>query len=214
MSLYLIILKNRTETEQTAWCCCGLTSPWLRTTLRCWSGDIPACNRSPESETGRTSSWISTSRPRTKDSSARREREPSAQPDSNRKNHRRRAMIVTYRHVSSLTGEIRSGLQRVLEAGHRPLAVSGAPCRGFVQRQVPDATDETTGARSLKVVTEQHRHMIHDAPNAAFVTLSCVSEPRVCDEKSGCFTVSEGGTPPTYKGPVRRVRSPPGSLFD
>lgn len=135
-------------------------------------------------------------------------------PTQTEKNHRRRAMIITYRHVSSLTGEIRSRLQRVLEAGHRPLAVSGAPCRGFVQRQVPDATDETTGARSLKVVTEQHRHMIHDASNVAFVTLSCVSEPRVCDVKSGCFTVSEGGTPPTYKGPVRRVRSPPGSLFD
>ncbi len=39
-------------------------------------------------------------------------------------------------------------------------------------------------------------------------------KPGVCNLQCGFFTVSEGGTPPTYKGPVRRVRSPPGIRFD
>lgn len=64
--------------------------------------------------------------------------------------HRRRLHVNTYRHVSSLAREIRSGLQRTLEAGHRPLTVSGGPCAGFVQRQIPDTAGEATRAWSLK----------------------------------------------------------------
>lgn len=48
------------------------------------------------------------------------------------KQQRRRVMVATYCDVSSLSREVRSGLQRVLEAGHRPLTVSGASCRGLV----------------------------------------------------------------------------------
>lgn len=59
--------------------------------------------------------------------------------------------MTTYGHVTSPAREVRSRLQRVLEARHRPLAVSRASCRGFVQRQVPDAAHETTRDRRLKV---------------------------------------------------------------
>lgn len=52
--------------------------------------------------------------------------------------------VPTDGDASSLSGEVRPGLQRVLEARHRPLAVRRVSCRGFVQRQVSDATDEST----------------------------------------------------------------------
>lgn len=76
-------------------------------------------------------------------------------------NHRRRrVMTATYSDVSSLAREVDSGLERTLEARHRPLAVSRASCRGFVQRQVSDTTHEPSRARSLKFRTTQHRQRI------------------------------------------------------
>ena len=63
--------------------------------------------------------------------------------------------IPTYGHVPPLSGEVRSGLQGVLEAGHRPLTVGGASCGGLVQRQVLDTADETADAWALKFIATQ-----------------------------------------------------------
>ena len=207
------MLKNRTETEQTVPCCCGLTSPWLRTKLRCWSGDIPACNSSPESETGRTSSWISTSRPRTKDSSARREREREPSSTARLKQEKPQKKSDDTHLSPCFLPDRRNTLRAAEGPGSR--APSPGCERGSLQG-LRSASSPWRNRRNHRSPEPEgcYRHMIHDAPNVAFITFSCVSEPRVCDVKSRCFTVSEGGTPPTYKGPVRRVRSPPGILFD
>lgn len=62
--------------------------------------------------------------------------------------------VNTYHHVTSPAREVSSWLQRIPEAGHRPLAVGGAPCRGLIQRQVPDAADEAARTQCLKFTTE------------------------------------------------------------
>lgn len=63
--------------------------------------------------------------------------------------------------MSSLSREVGSGLQRVEEAGHRPLAVRGASCGDLVQRQVLDTAGETTRARDLKFTTTTQLSVSH-----------------------------------------------------
>lgn len=77
-----------------------------------------------------------------------RTRQHSGTCKQTKQNHRRR--MTTYRHVTPPTREVHPRLKRILEAGHRPLAVSGAPCRDFIQHQVLDATDEAIRSRNLR----------------------------------------------------------------
>lgn len=123
--------------------------------------------------------------------------------------------VHTDHDVSSPSREVGSGLQRGREAGHRPLAVSGVSCGGSIQHQIPDAPHKPGRTRTLRLRKSTDRASVPSVKKSRKAQPSLHRGVSLSVEPAGeTLTAREAGTPPAYKGAVRRVRSRPDILLD